>query len=61
MEADDDNTESAEDLDEVEESVEKNDWWIEANDDTPGGVGITEEFEENVDVNERSISELWSN
>ena len=34
---------------------------MEAEDDTSEGVNIPEEFEESVDVNDRSISELWSN
>ena len=61
VEADNDNIESAEDFEEVEESVEKNDWSMEAEDDTSKSVGILEEVKESVDENDRSISELWSN
>ena len=60
VEAEDDITESAEDLEEFEDSVEKNNWSMEAENDTSKGVGILEELEESVDVNDRSISELWS-
>ena len=60
VEAEDDNIESAEDLEKVKESVEENDWSMEAEDDTSEGVEILEEFEESVEVNDRSISQLWS-